>query len=142
MSEGRGDVDDDATARAEHVASGRLSAEKRRGQVNVDQTAPVGLCELLRRDDQSRPGVVHQDMDSSQVLDSSRDKRLDLDRVAHVCGHRDRAASPSPNLVGHRLGARLAARVHYDSRSGCRQLGGDRLADPSRGPGDNRHPPG
>src|SRR3954452_8211072 len=158
----RGHVHDAAPAALLHVRPDRLCAVEAPGEVDAQVALPQ-LRALIRElcDVVERAGVVHEDVDSAELLDAARDSRVDLRAVGDVALQRERAPAERADLVDGRLGvdhplrARrpgehavalgLLARVRLELDVGDRDVGsgtGERLRvgapEPARPAGDER----
>ncbi len=96
------------------------------GQVDVDGPPHVRVG----------GGVVDEDVDATEPLDRGRDAGGDLVGLAGIGGEHRGLPAGGADLVGRRLERVLLARRehHVGARPG--EGGGDRLADPAAGAGD------
>src|SRR5581483_4420387 len=88
-------VDDHAAAFVGHDAPGKLRAEKRPGQVDLDDAPPVVFVQLDQRGGPLYARRVDQDVQVCEAIPQRLDARRHLELVGNVSG------------PGHRLTARV-----------------------------------
>src|SRR5207253_957568 len=76
-----GDVDDLARALADHHAADRLREEKDAGEVRRDHRVPFRPGQVLEWGADPVAGVVDQDIDAAELVQSLRDGAVDLPSV-------------------------------------------------------------
>ena len=140
----RGRVDDPAPAPSDHVRRGVLDAQEGAGEVSVEHQAPG----VLRQVDQRRvqlgaegAGVVHQDVQSPELLHRRRDRAAHVLGPPHVGAQDQRLAARLPALLRRLLGPAQVA-VPDDRHVGAGPGEGHRLraAQAAAGAGHHRHP--
>jgi hypothetical protein len=134
----RGDVDHLAAAAIEHPGAEEAGQLEDAVQVDRHHPAPVLQGQLDRRPAVDRPRVVHQDVHLGQPAqlapDPVRVGQVEPPPGGPAAGGQDRGL----DLV-QRFGP---AAVHDHVGAGRGQPDGDRGADPGRGAGHQRGPPG
>ena len=99
-----GVVHDHAAARRLHHPQRRSSAAKRPRQRHIDDLCPVVVSHVDERDGATQPGVVHEDVDRSELMEGGGEEPPDafLDRdIAHRRGRTElRRRLSEPSCVG------------------------------------------
>ena len=118
----------------ERVLPGGLAPEQRRLEVDLERlVVPAGIDAERRTEVRIGRRVVDQDVQATEPFDGGRDRPLARIVVAGVAGEH-------VDLTGHlrRRGLELIllAAVEHHLGAGCRERGGDRLADALRCAGD------
>ena len=93
------------------------------------------------RDVPGDPGVGHDEVEAPPRLDSARDRRPGVRRVAHVPREVTRLAAGVRDLADHLAERPLVPSRHQQTRPPGRQLQRDGPADPCAAAGDERHLP-
>ena len=118
---------------------GRLAHQEGALEVHVDHRVPVVLTELEQQVVPGDAGVVHQDVQSTELLEHAVDSRLDGGTVGDVAPDAD-GLGRATELTRGGLGLLLVQVEYGDSGTLLGEpLGGSR-ADPSCSTGDDRHP--
>ena len=109
-----GDVDDVAALLLDHLLAGGDAADERAGQVEVDQANPILVGRFLRLAHPRTPaGIVHHDVEPTELRDGPRDQRVDLFRHGDVGRDRQCAAAVARDPVDNGVDALLIAARHH-----------------------------
>ena len=118
-----GDVDDASVAGGDHrfLRGGARDAEDA-VQVDVDLGVELLVGQILSGAEASRSGVVDDDVEAAEGLQSGVDDAVDAGRIAHIAVQ-DKGLDPEllGDLLGHGLDALDATRHGDDVSSGTGQ---------------------
>ena len=129
LSRKTADVHDPPAAALAHLRQDRATTVEHAGQIRIEDGVPrlerhVG-CRLERAD----AGVVDQNIDTAELVDSGRNKVLHVRVVAHVSPHREHAlAQPLPGFMERPVAGPRYCHVC----AAARQLARNRKPDPAR----------
>jgi hypothetical protein len=85
----RGDVDDPAPARVDHVRKHGLDTVKDAVEVDVDHAAEVRECQVGESLEALHPRRVHQDADRAELFSNGVQRSVDRGAVGHIGGVRE-----------------------------------------------------
>jgi hypothetical protein len=134
----RGDVDDVPATLVPHCARGGLAEEEQPLQIEIEDGVPGPLLHVDGGREEVRTGVVHQDVEPSQLAHDAVDQRLQLVHPAQVSLGGERPASELLDLARDALqvGELAAGERHVGAR--LREHARRGLADAPAGPRDQR----
>src|ERR1700679_1196173 len=98
-----------------------LGRQQQSEHVDVELLMEGLLSDGLKRGEFINPGVVHQDIQTSVVLNRGVDDACSLDRLRDVAGYRNSLAASRCDCRHDSLSARLAGSVvdYHRSTFGC-----------------------
>src|SRR5699024_2830357 len=130
-------IDDAPAATLEHAGDHGPCQEEGPVDVGLQQLRELGRIRLPQRHlgvDQA--GIVHQQVDRAELLTGRGHGSFHRLHIGDVRCQRDRTPSGGPDLLGHRLQARGAARQPCHVQAGLGQMAGNGCADTAGGAGD------
>src|SRR5208337_1595162 len=109
-----GDVDDTAPSLLQHRANHSLDQHERSGEIGVDYFVPLRALHAYHQLITGNAGVVHENVNLTELSDHCLDSCLNLFFVAHVHFEHSRVSALAVDLAGELLQLLLVAGAERD----------------------------
>ena len=135
------DVDDGSLTGRDQVRQRRVAAQVCPIQGRRQRLAPLTVVEVGERHFAAYRGVVHQDVETAEVIDGRGDERSRLIGIGNVAHLHGRAATGGADFLRDLLGSRRGCpRIDDDRRACLREGERNGASDVAGAAGDDCHP--
>ncbi|MCY1367906.1 hypothetical protein D9M69_548610 [compost metagenome] len=110
-------------------------------EVDVQHALPLRLGDFPAEAGLHHPGIVKQQVDPAEVLDSPVTQALDLFHITDIGDAGNRLHTAGLHFVAQGLQARCIPIRQHQAHAQCRRVFGQATANTTRGPGNHRYRP-